>query len=160
MLSNFILYFKSPGFGKHFGVSVRFISKAFSVGGLIACVILTGRALAPLAQATNLLTRLEGSEMALQGLNKIMNLPLERDPEKEYLHHEKFNGDITFEDVSFNYPDQSLPALHNVSFKIRAGERRELISGRRNFIDRSKSETCRYRIYSSRARCHIKIRRL
>ncbi len=93
-----------------------------SVGGLIACTILSGRAIAPLAQVTNVLTRFQQSRMALQGLNTVMSLPVDRPDNKQFLHREKFEGDIKFEEVDFHYPDQQTYALHQVSFHVKPGE--------------------------------------
>lgn len=94
-----------------------------TVGGLIACIILSGRALAPLGQITNIITRFEMSRLALSNLNHVMAEPLERSKKDKFLHREKMKGDIEFYDVSFRYPNQSLPAVSHVSFKVNAGER-------------------------------------
>jgi len=94
-----------------------------TTGGLIACSILTGRALAPVAQVASLITRYYQSSAALGSLDRMMSLPVERDPKKKYLHRPEFKGAIEFKNISFNYPDQPVKALDNVSFKINAGER-------------------------------------
>lgn len=94
-----------------------------TLGGLIACSILSGRALAPLSTMANLLTRFQQAKMALTSLNAIMNMPVERPREKRFLHLPKLQGNIEFEAVSFQYPDSQTLALDNVSFKIAAGER-------------------------------------
>ena len=94
-----------------------------TTGGLIACTILTGRALAPVAQVASLLTRYHQSRTALESLDQMMSLPVERDAEKKYLHRPAFKGAIEFKNITFNYPDQPVKALDNVSFKINVGER-------------------------------------
>lgn len=48
---------------------------------------------------------------------------MERTPGKNYIHRPVIRGDIEFRNVTFAYPDQSIPALKNVSFKISQGER-------------------------------------
>lgn len=98
-----------------------------TLGGLIACSILSGRALAPLSTIANLLTRFQQAKMALTSLNAIMNMPVERPREKRFLHLPKLQGNIEFEAVSFQYPDSQTLALDNVSFKITAGERVAII---------------------------------
>lgn len=102
-------------------------ANALSMGGLIACVILSGRTLAPLSQITNLLSRFERSKIALKGLDEIMSIPLERPNNHQFLHRAKIKGAIEFDDVSFNYPGQTLSALHNISFSIAAGEKVAII---------------------------------
>lgn len=98
-----------------------------TTGALIACVILTGRALAPMAQVASLLTRYHHSAAAYQSLSNIMQLPEERPAGKKFLHRPKFEGTIEFKEVSFKYPGQSVTALNRVSFKINAGERVAII---------------------------------
>lgn len=52
-----------------------------------------------------------------------MKLPVERIPGKNYIHRPRLRGDIEFRSVTFAYPGQTIPALNNVSFRIRQGER-------------------------------------
>jgi len=94
-----------------------------TMGALIACTLLTGRALAPVSQVASLLTRYHQARTSLDTLNKMMALPVEREPGKKFLHRPTFAGDIEFKNVNFSYPDQPIKALDNVSFKIKAGER-------------------------------------
>ena len=94
-----------------------------TMGGLIACSMLTGRVTAPLAQVASLITRYYQARAAVQGVDDIMKLPVERTPGKNYIHRPVIRGDIEFRNVTFAYPDQSIPALKNVSFKISQGER-------------------------------------
>ena len=94
-----------------------------TMGGLIACVILTGRAMAPMAQVASLATRYYQAKAAFRSLNGIMQLEVERPEGKSFVHRPKISGDIEFHQVSFKYPNQPQPALDNVSFRIKAGER-------------------------------------
>jgi len=94
-----------------------------TTGGLIACTILTGRALAPIAQVASLLTRYHQAKASLDSLNHMMSLPVEREASKVFLHRPDFSGDIEFKNVSFSYPGQQVKALDKVSFRIKAGER-------------------------------------
>lgn len=94
-----------------------------TMGALIASTILTGRALAPMAQVASILTRYHHSKAALQSLNSLMELPVERPTGREFLHRSEFQGGIEFKDVSFRYPDQPMDALTDVSFSIEPGEK-------------------------------------
>lgn len=94
-----------------------------TTGALIACTILTGRALAPIGQVASLLTRYHQARTSLDTLTNMMSLPVEREYGKKYLHRPTFKGGIEFKNISFNYPDQPIKALDNISFKIKAGER-------------------------------------
>ncbi len=100
---------------------------ALTVGGLIACVMLSHRALAPLVQVAQLLTRFHRSMASLRALNQIMRAPVERPPLKKFLHRPELKGGITFQDVRFRYPGRDIEALKGVSFKIAPRERVGLI---------------------------------
>jgi len=97
--------------------------KLMTVGALVACTILTGRALAPLAQVAGLLTRYHHARAALDNINRMMALPVEREPGKNFVRRPSFRGAVEFKDVSFSYPAQPVAALQNISFRIEAGER-------------------------------------
>lgn len=93
-----------------------------TMGALIACTILTGRALAPLSQVAGLLTRYHQSTAALQSLDNVMKMPTDRLRGKTPLHRPVLKGDLEFKNLSFQYPKQSIPALDDISFKITPGE--------------------------------------
>ncbi|MGE4348541.1 MAG: type I secretion system permease/ATPase [Candidatus Berkiella sp.] len=101
----------------------RISAGEMTMGALIACTILTGRALAPLAQVAGLLTRYHQSMAALQSLDNVMKMPTERIKGKTPLHRPVLTGDIEFKHVAFSYPKQDVPALHDASFSITAGEK-------------------------------------
>lgn len=94
-----------------------------STGALIGSVILTGRAMAPLAQVAGLLGRLNGALASFKALNQLMATKSEIDPKREYLRRNKLDGKIEFREVSFFYPGQKSRALDDVSFTIEPGER-------------------------------------
>lgn len=93
-----------------------------SMGGLIAAVILSSRAISPLGQVTALLSNYEQTRTAYHSLNEIMELPTERENEKSYVQHPRIFGKIEFKDVSFTYPGDQKEVLKNVSFTINVGE--------------------------------------
>ncbi len=94
---------------------------SLSQGGLIACTMLTGRAMAPLGQLASLLIQYQGAKTALDSLNKLMEKPIERPPESTFVHRPEIRGGIEFRNVTFGYPNCD-PILKNVSFKINPGE--------------------------------------
>lgn len=93
-----------------------------TMGGLIACTMLSSRALSPISQAAGLMTQYHNASTALTSLEGIMSNPVERPEDASFLSRTNFKGDIEFREVSFNYPESELSALKNVSFKIQAGE--------------------------------------
>jgi ATP-binding cassette subfamily C protein LapB len=94
-----------------------------TVGALIACTILTGRAMAPLSQVAGILTRFNQSMVSLRTLDNVMNMPIERPAGKQFVHRPNLRGAIEFRDVSFTYPNQEILAVENASFAIKPGER-------------------------------------
>ena len=97
-------------------VGVVLIKEAeISMGALIACVILSGRAMAPLAQIAGLLTRLHQSRESLRQLDDLMKKPVERPEGKHFISMPSVQGKIEFRDVLFHYPNQTVPALNNIS---------------------------------------------
>jgi ATP-binding cassette, subfamily C, bacterial LapB len=96
---------------------------ALTMGGLIACSILSGRVMAPFAQIAQLITRLHHTTSAYKELDKVMSVPGERKNPEDFLHRPHFEGEVEFRDVSFAYPEAKVSALRNVNLKIRAGER-------------------------------------
>jgi len=99
------------------------IDGELTVGALIACTILTGRALAPLVQIAGALTRYHHARASLDSLNQLMALPVERPQQKNFLTRAPLKGDIKFKDVHFSYPDQTIEALSGINLHIKAGER-------------------------------------
>lgn len=92
-----------------------------SLGGLIACSILGGRAVAPLGQIASLLSRLTTTRAAYRQINALMGTPVEG-PSGEAFKLSKPRGEIEFRNVSFRYPDTAEKALDGVSFTIKPGE--------------------------------------
>lgn len=94
-----------------------------SVGGLIACVILGGRAIAPIGQIANLIAKYHHANGALKTLNDIMSSDVERPEGRDFLSRPDLSGHMSFENVSFSYPKTGVPVLKDVSFTIQQGER-------------------------------------
>ena len=100
---------------------------AIGSGAIVACSMLSGRSIAPLAQLSQLLTRLNSAIASYKSLSNLMNQPREHKSKAAYLNRKVWSGSIEFRDVSFNYPGQTQGGLNNISFKIEAGERVALV---------------------------------
>ncbi len=109
-----------------FGV-YKIIEGDLTVGGLIACTILSGRALAPMGQVAAIFSKYYQAVQALQSINEVMQLPTDVEKKASYLHRPNISGNIEFNQVKFQYPDQTIPNLKSISFRINAGERVGLI---------------------------------
>lgn len=98
-----------------------------TMGALIGTVMLAGRATAPLGQVIGLATRYQQAKAALNSLNKLMKMPVDRDDEQEYVADPDLQGGLTLKGVQFSYPAPPMrpgpKVLHNISLDIEAGER-------------------------------------
>ncbi|OGB58091.1 MAG: hypothetical protein A2503_07465 [Burkholderiales bacterium RIFOXYD12_FULL_59_19] len=92
-------------------------------GAIIACTILSGRAIAPIAQITQLLTRMNQTTVSYRALSDLMHQEREHEHGKVYMARPNFQGSIEFRDVTFTYPGASKPTLDKVSFSIAPGEK-------------------------------------
>lgn len=105
-------------------VGVFMISEGLiTQGALVACVLLSGRTMGPLAQISGLMTRLNQSREALVQLDDLMKKPVERPAGKHFVSFPHMQGRVEFRDVVFSYPGQETPSLKEVSFLINPGER-------------------------------------
>lgn len=94
-----------------------------TTGGLIACTILAGRAVAPMAQISSLLTRYYQATNALRSLDKVMQLPADVDEKANFLHRPALKGKVEFRQVSFNYAEAKIGILKSLNFTIKSGEK-------------------------------------
>lgn len=101
--------------------------RELTMGALIACVILGARVLSPLAQIVGLLVQYQQSALALKSLNTIVNTQQERSKRRHLLQCDQLRGDIEFRDVGFNYPNDDVSVLTNISLRISAGEQVAII---------------------------------
>ena len=98
------------------------LDNRLSLGALIACSILAGRAIAPLAQISQLLSRITATATAYRQIDGLMSEPRDG-PAGQPLELASVRGELEFRNVSFAYPNASEKALDGVSFRINSGER-------------------------------------
>lgn len=94
-----------------------------TMGALMASVILSGRALAPLAQISSLAIRFQQAKIGLQGLQSIIERKIERHPDRQYISLDQVNGELKFQNVSFKYQQDIPPALKALNLNIVPGEK-------------------------------------
>lgn len=105
-----------------FGV-YQIIDGTLSMGGLVACYMLSGRALGPLAQLSGLLTRYQQAKVTMVSVDQMMELPQERNFEERPLSRKSLQGAMTFREVDFTYPNQQNLALRGINLNVRPGEK-------------------------------------
>ncbi len=96
-------------------------------GGIIALVILSRQAIAPMSQVVNLAARYHRAKAALGALNTIMALPVERPADQSFLHRSQCQGGVSLVNVDFQYPQQTGKALQNINIDIAPAEKVALI---------------------------------
>jgi ATP-binding cassette subfamily C protein LapB len=94
-----------------------------TTGAIVACVMLAGRAVAPLGQFAMVLARSQQSFASLKSLNTIMQMPSERPEGREFITEPITDTHIQFQNVTFGYPDTGAAAIDGISLAIKPGER-------------------------------------
>jgi ATP-binding cassette subfamily C protein LapB len=94
-----------------------------SVGALIAATMLAGRVLAPITGIAAVITRATQTMTSLKAIDRVMNLERERPADRTYVARKIEQGRISFDNVTFKYPNAPDTALDRVSFSIAPGER-------------------------------------
>lgn len=107
--------------------SLLVINGEITMGALIACSIIAGRINGPLmAQLPGLITQWSYARSALEGLDHLLAIPVDRDPEGDYLRPSALGGALTLESVKFSYPE-ARSGLDIPRLKIKQGERVAII---------------------------------
>ncbi|MBI1215610.1 MAG: type I secretion system permease/ATPase [Alphaproteobacteria bacterium] len=97
--------------------------RELSVGALMACVILSYRAIAPIGQVAGLISRYYQARSAYRTLDAVMKLPVERPRGVKFLHRPALKGAFSFRNVEFSYPRTFRPVLQGVNLNIVPGEK-------------------------------------
>ncbi|MCL1889948.1 MAG: ABC transporter transmembrane domain-containing protein, partial [Desulfovibrionaceae bacterium] len=105
-----------------FGVYLT-LDGRITMGGIIACNMLSGRAMAPLSQLAGMFARLQQSRMALRALDQLMQLPTENVSGDSYVEFGELEHSLQMEGVCFKYPQSERFALEHININIRPGEK-------------------------------------
>ena len=97
--------------------------KNLTIGVLMACVILSSRAIAPIGQIAGLVNRYHQAKSAYRNLDGVMRQPVERPRDKKFLHRPVLKGHFQFQDMEFAYPRTKSPVLQGIGLNIREGEK-------------------------------------
>lgn len=97
-------------------------SGELSMGGLIACSIISGRALSPLAQIPQLVVQWKHAKIALKSLDAIMAMPSDRASHQRLVVPERCGGQLRLENATFGYREDK-PILEIADLRIQPGER-------------------------------------
>lgn len=97
-----------------------------TTGALVACSILSGRAVQPLAQIATLLSRLSATRTAYAQVQQLMATAAEG-PAATAIVPARLEGRIEMRDVSFRYPGAAERTLNGITLAIAPGERVALL---------------------------------
>lgn len=101
----------------------RVSDNLISMGGIIASVMLTGRAISPIAKLAGLMTRSNQTMSALRQLDKLMEQEGEFEDKAHLVSRTKLAGNIRAENISFKYPNCDTTSLQQMSVSIKQGEK-------------------------------------
>ena len=96
-----------------------------SMGSLIACVILSGRCLAPISQITSLLSKSTNAFSAYKALNEI--LKDKNFQNLQYTQRKDIQPNIQLNNVSFNYENSTKPTINNLNLRIETRDKIALL---------------------------------
>ena len=93
-----------------------------SLGGLIAIVMLSSRAVGPMGQVAALITSFEQTRTAYRSLDELMHKEVERPEGKSYVRRPEFDGGLSFKNIDFSYPESPRKSLSDINLRIKPGE--------------------------------------
>ena len=93
-----------------------------TMGALIACSIISNRALSPIAQLPSVLVQITQAKIAAEGLDKLISLPNEIDDQAHAIVPGKMDAGVRFEQTKFSYDSADRAALEIGRLDIKPGE--------------------------------------
>lgn len=85
--------------------AIEIINGQMTSGALIACSIISGRVNGPLViQLPGMIVQATHAKAALKGLDSFLKLPVDREPEVDYLRPTNLKNNLRLDDVAFTYP--------------------------------------------------------
>jgi len=93
-----------------------------SIGGMIACMILSSKMLGPIQSLFLAFSRFENVKDSFKKLNKLMSSKSEAKKFSSYAIRRKISGSIEFDRVQFRYTSGQDVALMGINLKVNASE--------------------------------------
>ncbi|QIY89036.1 ATP-binding cassette domain-containing protein [Aeromonas hydrophila] len=94
-----------------------------TMGGLIACSILGGRVIAPIAQSVQYLAQWQQVRQALQMVHQVLSLARDRRIDQQLLLPDMLPNEVALERVRFAYPESPVCQLDIDRLQFKSGER-------------------------------------
>jgi len=96
------------------------MNENMTTGEFLFFTLILGFMIAPIVQMSNIGSQLTEALAGLDRTEELMNMASEEDDEDRTIELKQFNGDITFDNVSFSY-EEGKEVLHDINFKASAG---------------------------------------
>tara|TARA_B100000029_G_scaffold460592_1_gene491685 strand:- start:2656 stop:4353 length:1698 start_codon:yes stop_codon:yes gene_type:complete len=93
-----------------------------SMGAMVAAVLLSSRALSPLAQVANLFGRLNHAKTAYKKIDLLMNTISDGGNNNEGMKIQTL-GNLEMKNLSFSYLNSSIPSINQLTIQIKEGEK-------------------------------------
>ena len=93
-----------------------------SMGAMVAAVLLSSRALSPMAQVANLFGRLNHARTAYKKIDQLMNLISDKGAGNKGIKVDSL-GNLEFKGLSFTYLESSMPTINQLTTQIQEGEK-------------------------------------
>lgn len=97
-----------------------------TMGALIACSIISNRALSPISQIAGKIVQWQHAKAALKGLDAIMKLPTDRNDDIQMIIPHSCQGRIRTENATFSYREDA-HAINSINISINPGEKIAII---------------------------------
>ena len=94
-----------------------------TMGSLIACVILSGRTLAPLGQVSNLLGRFNQAVTAYGNFGQLMQQPVKEMEKSHQVRVDNVQGAVALINASLTYPGQKEAVIKQLNLLVNSGEK-------------------------------------
>jgi len=94
-----------------------------TMGGLIACSILGGRVISPIAQSVQYLTQWQNVSQSLQLVDQVLELETERREDQQLLLPDELPKTIRLDKVRFAYPESPIQQIDIPELSFQSGDR-------------------------------------
>ncbi len=94
-----------------------------TTGGMIACAILGGRVIAPVAQSVRFMVQWQHVKESLEMVNKLLSMEPDRSSGQDLLFPDFLSDTMEFEGIRFSYPNSPVICIDIPKLKLNSGER-------------------------------------
>lgn len=109
-----------------------------TMGALIGCVIISGRAMAPVAQISSVLGRTNLAIEAYRRVNEFMGVTSREEETRGYVKRDKLEGSVSIKNLTFRYPESETKLFDNLTLEVEKSSRVAMLgrigSGKSTFL--------------------------